>query len=60
MYQQVKEHYPNLCNDDFKYPSKVNQPEWQHIILLVRKSLKNKGLVIKTENYSEWLFFPRV
>ncbi len=59
MYSLVKDSCPDLCDDSYINSRRTNEPEWHHIIKLVRNVLRNRGLAIRTENYSEWMFFPR-
>lgn len=64
MYAAVKNQFPNLCDDDFICPhyskQHTNQPEWQHVVRKFRERMKQKGLAMRTRNYAEWVFLPRV
>lgn len=64
IYALVKNHFPDLCDDDYICPHYGNQrtyqPEWQHEVRNALNRLKVKGLAQGTGIHGEWIFLPRV
>lgn len=60
IYQKVKEHYPQLCDDDFQcrdcHNTKHSDPEWHHIVRARMQISKARNLRISNLARNSYAF----
>lgn len=62
IYEDVKNRYPELCDDEYLCSvcckNGNDQPEWMHVVRGCIHALKLKNIAVRTGIGGEWVFHP--